>query len=109
MDAFSGKVITTLPIGDRVDAVVYDPDNKLVFTSNGDGTVSVIRQEGADQYKSVGEIATQQSAKTMTFDFKTKRLFLPAADMEVVPGAPGQRTRMRPKPGTFSILVVEKQ
>jgi hypothetical protein len=45
MDANRGQVITTLPIGDRVDAVAFDADNKRIFTSNGEGTVSVIRQK----------------------------------------------------------------
>ncbi len=109
MDATSGKVITTLPIGDRVDAVAYDPDTKLIFASNGEGTVSVIHQKSADEYESVGDITTQQSAKTMAFDPKTKRLFLSAAEMEAQPAVSGQRTRMRPKPGTFTILVVERR
>lgn len=61
---------------ERVDAVAYDPDNKLIFASNGDGTVSVIRQKSPNEYESVGDIRTQQSAKTMAFDPKTKRLFL---------------------------------
>jgi DNA-binding beta-propeller fold protein YncE len=65
MDANSGQVITTVPIGDRVDAVAFDADNKLIFTSNGDGTVSVIRQKSANEYESVGDIQTQKSAKTM--------------------------------------------
>jgi len=109
MDATSGKVITTLPIGDRVDAVSYDPDNKLIFASNGEGTVSVIHQKSADEYESVGDIATQPSAKTMAFDPKTKRLFLSAAEMEAQPAVSGQRPRMRPKSGTFTILVVERR
>ncbi len=110
MDANSGKVITTLPIGERVDAVAFDPDSKLIFASNGGGTVSVIRQKNADEYQSVGDIQTQQSAKTMDFDPKTKRLFLPAAEMEPsAPGASGQNTRPKPKPGTLMVLVVEKQ
>lgn len=109
MDAASGKVITTLPIGDRVDAVAWDPKTKMIFASNGDGTVSVIHQESADLYKSVGDIATQKSAKTMAFDPKTGRLFLSAAEMEAAPAAPGQRARLHPKPGTFNVLVVEKQ
>jgi len=109
MDAASGKVITTLPIGERVDAVAWDPKSKMIFASNGDGTVSVIHQENADLYKSVGDIATQKSAKTMAFDPKTGRLFLSAAEMEAAPAAPGQRVRMHPKPGTFNVLVVEKQ
>jgi len=109
MDANSGNVITTLPIGDRVDAVAFDPDNKLIFASNGDGTVSVVRQKSANEYESVGDIQTQRSAKTMAFDPKTKRLFLSAAELESVPAANGQRARMRPKPGSFAVLVVERQ
>jgi DNA-binding beta-propeller fold protein YncE len=108
MDSTNGKVIKTLPIGDRVDAVAYDPANKLIFASNGDGTVSVIRQRSANEYESMGDIETQKSAKTMAFDPKTKRLFLSAAEMESAPAANG-RTRMRPKPGTFNVLVVERE
>lgn len=107
MDAKNGKVITTLPIGERVDAVAYDSTSRLIFASNWDGTVSVIRQKSADEYESAGDIATQQSAKTMAFDPKTKRLFLSAAEMEAAPATNGQRARMRPKPGTFNVLVVD--
>ena len=109
MDANSGQVVSTLPIGERVDAVAWDPDNKLIFASNGDGTVSVIRQKSANEYEAVGEIQTQKSAKTMAFDPKSKRLFLSAAEMESSPAANGQRARMRPKPATFTVLVVERQ
>jgi DNA-binding beta-propeller fold protein YncE len=109
MDANSGQVITTLPIGERVDAVAFDPDNNLIFASNGDGTISVIRQKNANQYESVGDIRTQKSAKTMAFDPKSKRLFLSAAEMQPAPAVSGQRVRMKPTPGTFSVLVVERQ
>ena len=109
MNASSGKVLTTLPIGDHVDAVVYDPDNGLIFASNGDGTVSVIRQKSADEYEAAGDIQTQKSAKTMAMDPKTKRLFLSAAEMEIAPTENGERARTRPKPGTFNVLVVERQ
>ena len=107
MDATNGKVITTLPIGERVDAVAYDPATKLIFASNGGGTVSVIRQKSADEYESAGDIVTQLSAKTMAYDPKTKRLFLSAAEMEVAPAVNGQRPRMHPKAGSFNVLVVE--
>ena len=109
MDAHDGKVITTLPIGDRVDAVAFDPDNNLIFASNGGGTVSVIRQKSPNEYESVGDIQTQPSAKTMAFDPKTKRLFLSAAQMEPASAAAGQKGRSRPKPGSFTVLVVERQ
>jgi DNA-binding beta-propeller fold protein YncE len=109
MDAANGKVITTLPIGERVDAVVFDAENQLIFASNGGGTVSVIRQKGPNEYESVGDIQTQKSAKTMAFDPHTKRLFLSAAEMESAPPANGHRAHMRPKPGTFAVLVVDRQ
>jgi DNA-binding beta-propeller fold protein YncE len=109
MDSNSGQVITTLPIGDRVDAVAFDMDNKLIFASNGDGTVSVIRQKNANEYEAVGDIQTQRSAKTMAYDPKSKRLFLSAAEMQPASTVNGQRARMKPKPGTFTVLVVEWQ
>ena len=103
MDATNGKVITTLPIGERVDAVAFDADNKLIFASNGGGTVSVVHQKSADEYESVGDIQTQTSAKTMALDPKSKRLFLSAAEM--VPAG----NRSKAKPGSFTVLVVERQ
>lgn len=107
MDSHTGKVITTLPIGERVDAVAFDADNQLIFASNGDGTVSVIRQKSPNEYEPVGSIPTQRGAKTMAYDPKSKRLFLSTAEME--PAANGKGGRMRPKPGTFTVLVVERQ
>ena len=109
MDAANGKVIATFPIGAQVDAVAFDPDNKLIFCSNGDGTVSVIRQKSANEYEPVGDIQTQRGAKTMALDPKTKRIFLSTAEMEVPPASGGKAGRPRPKPGTFTVLVVERQ
>jgi DNA-binding beta-propeller fold protein YncE len=109
MDANSGQVITTLPIGERVDAVAFDPDNKLIFASNGSGTVSVIREKNPNLYESVGDIQTQKSAKTMAFDPKSKRLFLSAAEMQSAAAGSGQNARPRPKPGTLTVLVIERQ
>jgi len=109
MDSTSGKVITTLPIGERVDAVAFDPETNLIFASNGDGTVSVIRQKSPNEYELVGSIPTQRGAKTMAYDAKAKRLFLTTAEMEQAPAANGKTGRMRPKPGTFTVLVVEKE
>jgi DNA-binding beta-propeller fold protein YncE len=109
MDTKSGKVITTLPIGDRVDAVAFDADKHLIFASNGGGTVSVVKQNSANSYSSEGDITTQPSAKTMAFDPKSGRLFLSAAEMAEAPGTNGQRGRMRPKPDSFHVIVVERQ
>jgi len=80
MNADTGHVMTTLPIGDHVDATVFDPDTKLIFNSNGEGTISVIQQNSADQYSPVETVTTAPRAKTMTLDPKTHRLFLSTAE-----------------------------
>jgi len=91
MDADSGKVITTLPIGDRVDATAFDPEANLIFNSNGEGTVTVIRQENPDKYSLVETVKTLPRAKTMALDPKTHQLFLSTVEN-----------------GQFEVLVVGK-
>jgi DNA-binding beta-propeller fold protein YncE len=76
IDADSGKVITTLPIGDHVDATAFDPETRLIFNSNGEGTITVIRQATADKYSVVESVKTLPRAKTMALDPKTHQLFL---------------------------------
>lgn len=65
MNADTGQVITTLPIGDHVDATAFDADSKLIFNSNGEGTSTVIRQESPDKYSVVETVKTAPRAKTM--------------------------------------------
>ncbi|MBS1604414.1 MAG: YncE family protein, partial [Bacteroidetes bacterium] len=101
VDAFSGKVITTVPIGAGVDAVIYDAADKLVLASNADGTATVIRQESADRYSVVQTIVTAPRAKTMAFDKKTKKVYFSAPEFQ-----PGTRT---PVPGTFAVFVYRQQ
>jgi DNA-binding beta-propeller fold protein YncE len=91
MDADSGKIITTLPIGDHVDASAFDTDSKLIFNSNGEGTVTVVRQESPDSYSVVENVKTVPKARTMALDPKTHRLFLSTAEA-----------------GQFEVLVLEK-
>lgn len=80
MDADTGKVITTLPIGDHVDATAFDIETKMIFNSNGEGTVTVIHQDGPDKYSVVETVKTAPRAKTMALDPKTHRLFLSTAE-----------------------------
>ena len=91
MDADSGKVITTLPIGDHVDATAFDPETKLIFNSNGEGTITIIRQDTPDKYSVVDTVKTLPRAKTMALDPRTHRLFLSTAEN-----------------GQFEVLVVGK-
>lgn len=80
MDADTGRVITTLPIGDHVDATAFDPESRLIFNSNGEGTVSIIQQETSDKYSVVQTVKTLPRAKTMALDPKTHRLFLTTSE-----------------------------
>ena len=82
MNADTGKVITTLPIGDHVDATAFDPETKLIFNSNGEGTITVIRQDSPDKYAVVETVKTFPRAKTMALDQKTHRLFLSTAESD---------------------------
>ncbi len=80
MNADTGKVIATLPIGDHVDATAFDPESRLVFNSNGGGTITVIHQDSPDKYSVVENVKTVPKAKTMALDPKTHRLFLSTAE-----------------------------
>jgi DNA-binding beta-propeller fold protein YncE len=106
MDADTGKVVSTVPIGKGVDANSFDPGTQLAFASNGDGTLTVVHEDSPDKYTVVENVITKKSARTMTLDPKTHNIFLPAADFD--PPIQGQQ-RPSMKPGTFVILVFAKQ
>src|SRR5204863_1444119 len=109
MDAGTGKVIGSFPIGGGVDYAGFDPDAKLIFFSCSDGTLSIYREKSADSYEDAGAVKTQPSAKTMAFDPKTKKIFLPAAEyLETPPATAGGRPGRSVKPGSFVVLVVSK-
>jgi DNA-binding beta-propeller fold protein YncE len=109
MDASNGKVIGNFPIGTGVDYAAFDPQAKLVFFSCADGTLSIYHEKSADEYEDAGAVKTQQGARTMAFDPKTKKIYLPTAEFnEAPPAEPGQRPRRTIKPGTFVVLVVGK-
>jgi len=80
MNADTGQVITTLPIGDHVDATAFDPDSRLIFNSNGEGTITVIHQDSPDKYSVIKSVKTLPRAKTMALDPKTHQLFLSTAE-----------------------------
>lgn len=105
IDADSGKLVATPPIGDGVDANGFDPATNLAFASNGEGVLTVIHEDSPDKFTVVENVPTQKSARTMALDLKTHNIFLPAADFD--PPVPGQR-RGKMKPGTFVVLVVGK-
>ncbi|RBL91633.1 YncE family protein [Chitinophaga flava] len=103
MNAVNGQVVTTLPIGDGCDGVAFDAAGKIIFASNGEGTLSVFREDSADKYTSLGTVPTAKGARTLVYDPLTQNVFLPAADRHSGPdGKPVIA------PGTFRVLAVRK-
>ena len=105
INADTGKVVATPAIGDGVDANAFDPETNFAFSSNGEGTLTVVHEDSPDKYSVVENVPTKKSARTMGLDTKTHNIFLPAAEFD--PPAPGER-RGKMKPGSFVLLVVGK-
>ena len=103
MNALTGKVITTLPIGDRCDGVAFDPATKQAFSSNGDGTMTVVQENANDTYTVVENVITQKGARTIAVNPLTHKLYLPTAEFETPVG----NARPAIKSGTFVILEIE--
>ncbi len=104
VNADSGKVVATLPIGEGVDATAFDPGAQLAFASNWDGTLTIVHEEAPDQYTVVGNATTALGARTMAFDSKTHEIFLVTAKYQS-PGA----DRRAIVPGSFELLVMGPQ
>jgi DNA-binding beta-propeller fold protein YncE len=108
MDAETGQMITTLPIGKRTDFCVFDPENKLAFSSNGDGTLTIVREDAPDKFSVVANVPTQLGARTCALDAKTHNIILVSAKFEPPPANEKGRQRPRMVKGSFVVLVVGK-
>jgi len=105
VDASSGKVINTFPIGDGCDGLAFDMETKNIFTSNGEGTMSVFHEATADKIEAVATLTTKRGARTITVDQSSHLVYMPTADFEKPdPAAPNARPKMIP--GTFQVLVI---
>jgi hypothetical protein len=109
-DANTGKVLASPTIGDSPDAAGYDAAHKLAFSSNGDGTLTVIDASGTS-YPVLQNLATQRGARTMAFDSGTGRVYLVTAQFGAAPAATAQMPHPRPSavPGSFTVLVVGRE
>ncbi len=109
LNADTGAVLATLPIGAGVDGAAFNPATGEAFSSQGDGTLTVIREKSPTSFEVEQTVTTQASAKTMTLDTKTNRVFLIAAEFgpAAAPPSGGGRAGRGPMiPDSFSILVV---
>lgn len=111
VSATDGKILAALPIGVGSDGAVFNPATGEAFSSQGDGTLTVIKESSPTSFAVEQTVKTPVRAKTLTLDTKTGKLFLVTAEFgpAPAPATPGARPGRAPMvPGTFSILTVGK-
>ena len=91
------------------DAAIYDGDRKLVFSSNCDGTLTVVKQDSLDKYTVVQTVKTEREARTMALDPVSQKLYLPFEQIKpgTKPPDPGDLPEFTP--GTFQLIIVAPQ
>jgi YVTN family beta-propeller protein len=104
LNAEKGNVVTRVPIGDGCDGVAFDAKNKMIFTSNGEGTMTAIQEVSPEKFPVMGNFQTKPGARTITLNDKTGTIYMPTADFEAQT-APNTRRKMIP--GTFQVLVIQ--
>jgi DNA-binding beta-propeller fold protein YncE len=109
VDATSGRIVATFPIGPGSDASAFDAQRKRIFSSNGgSGTLSVIRADAPDKYTLLAQNVTQPLARTMAVDSQTGRIYLLAGDrIEVDPKATNPHKRYGVAPGSTRLLILD--
>jgi DNA-binding beta-propeller fold protein YncE len=111
VNADSGKILATLPIGTGVDGAIFNPHTMEAFSSQGDGTLTVIKENSPTDFVVEQNVQTMRGAKTLSLDGKTNRILLIAAEFGPPPTPPpagGRPGRGQMVPDSFSILVVGK-
>jgi DNA-binding beta-propeller fold protein YncE len=110
LNAGDGKILETLPIGGGSDGAVFNPSTMEAFSSQGDGTLTIVKENSPTSFVVEQTLQTQPRAKTLTLDRKTNRLLLITAEFTPAPAPPpgGRPGRGQMVPDSFSILVVGK-
>jgi len=112
VDADTGKLLATPPIGEGVDACGFDPGTEYAFASNGQSaTLTVVHEDSPTKFSVVEDVPTKRGARTMTLDRETHQVFLVTADFGPAPAATADNPHPRPQilPGTFVVLVYAKK
>jgi DNA-binding beta-propeller fold protein YncE len=107
-DARTGRQVARVPIGDWPDAAAYDAKRHLVFSSNGDGSLTVVRQLSADRYEVAATVPTQHGARTMALDPTSGKIYLVTAEFGPAPAPTPEHPHPRAAPlaGSFFLIVV---
>jgi DNA-binding beta-propeller fold protein YncE len=109
-DLDSSKLKASLPIGDGVDGVAFDESTQFIFSSNGEGTLTVIHEDSPDKYTVLENVVTQRGARTLSLDQRTHNIYLCTAQFGPAPAPTADRPHPRPKivSDTFTILVLAR-
>ena len=109
-DAVAGKTIASVPIGEGVDASVFDPGTQLAFASNGDGTLTVVHEDSPNQFRVVATDSTRRGARTMALEEDTHRIYTVTAKFGPTPAPTADHPHPRPSilPASFVLLVLER-
>ncbi len=106
-DADTGRQVARVKIGEGPDAAAYDPQRHLVFSSNGAGTLTIVRQESKDKYQVLDTLKTRRGARTMALDPASGRVYLVTADFGPPPAPTVEQPHPRPTilADSFTLLV----
>jgi DNA-binding beta-propeller fold protein YncE len=108
IDATTGRLVATVPIGERPDGAAFDPASGRAFSANGEGSLTVIQEADADHFHVVATTLTQPGARTLALDPESHLIYLVSASFGPTPAATTDQPRPRAPmlPGTFTVLVV---
>jgi YVTN family beta-propeller protein len=111
VNADTGKVVASPPIGGDPDGDGFDPATGMIFASCREGLLSIIHEDGPDKYTVVDNVMTQFGARTMTLDPKTHHIFTVTADFKAAAAPTPDNPRPRPAqvPGSFVLLDIAQQ
>lgn len=109
VDALNGKMVKTIPIGEGCDGVAFNPKNNLIFCSNGEGTITVIKEKNASTFSILETIKTQKGARTIALNKTTNQLYLSTANFgeKPKPTIDNPNPRASSIPNTFAVLVID--
>lgn len=106
LDATDGHVVTSLPIGDGCDGVKFDQGLKRAYSSNGEGTMTVVQEVNKDSFKVLENVKTMSGSRTLALDNKTHHIYLPSVEYSsaAAPTTDNPRPRRTAVPGSFAVL-----
>ena len=107
-DALTGGQVAKVAIGEGPDAVAYDATRGVVYSSNGEGTLTAVRQRSADRYEVAYTLPTRRGARTMALDAAAGKVYLVTADFAPTPAPTPDQPHPRPTPtsDSFTVLVL---